>query len=495
MNRVSDFSPLDRRRGGVLLHPTSLPGPGDTGILGPEAYRFVDFLGSCGVSVWQTLPLGPTHRDGSPYRCRSAHAGNERLISLELLTESGWLAPDAGPGADESFGEYRKRRLQEARAGFQRDSDTEARADFERFLIGHAHWLDDYALYQTLRHVYRGVPWWRWPAELRDRRQETLEHLRALHQEEFEQSRFEQFLFFRQWCALKRYANEHGIRMFGDLPLFVAEDSADVWAHRDYFRLRPDGKPDVVAGVPPDYFSETGQRWGNPHYDWEAMRRDGFRWWLDRIGTQLEQFDLLRIDHFRGLEAAWEIASQAKDAIEGHWVKTPGAELLQALRDTYERLPLVAEDLGIITPEVEALRDRFGLPGMKILQFAFGGGSDNPYLPHNHSQNSVVYTGTHDNNTSLGWFMGLEPKVRQHVLDYFGCSADAMPLTLCRAAFSSVSRLAIVPMQDLLRLGSDQRMNTPGTRKGNWAWRFSWKQVPDGLSEQYRSMLALYGRA
>ncbi len=488
-------SPLDRRRAGLLLHPTSLPGGPGNGDLGPDAYRFVDFLAACGFTVWQTLPLTPTHADLSPYGSQSVHAGNEYLISLDALVTAGWLEPDTGMAAAEDPWVYRRRRLAQAHEGFTRSAAPEERTAYSDFVNRHGYWLDDYAVFQALREAQRGLPWWRWPAKLRDRQPAAMEQVWESYGERINQCRFEQFAFFHQWCALRQYSNKKGVLVFGDLPLFVAEDSAEVWAQRQYFRLDAEGRPEVVAGVPPDYFSETGQRWGNPQYDWERMGVDGFRWWVERLRTQLEQFDLLRVDHFRGLESFWEIPASEKTAIHGHWVKAPGSELLQTLRDTYDRLPLVAEDLGIITPEVEALRDDFGLPGMKILQFAFGGGADNPYLPHNHTQNSVVYTGTHDNNTSLGWFHELDGRVRQHVLDYLGCPLDAMPVALCRAALASVALLAVLPMQDLLRLGAEQRMNMPGTSgRANWRWRFSWDQVSPEIEEHYRHLIGTYGR-
>jgi len=304
--------------------------------------------------------------------------------------------------------------------------------------------------------------WADWPPELRDRHPEALAATRQQLGKSIAQSRFEQFLFYRQWAALKRYANERGVLIFGDIPLFVGYDSADVWARRDCFLLDDEGRPEVVAGVPPDYFSATGQLWGNPHYAWERMRADGFRWWKERIHTQLTQFDLLRIDHFRGLEAYWEIPAGAETAASGRWQLAPGDELFRALRAEFGRLPLVAEDLGIITPEVEALRDNHGLPGMKVLHFAFGGAADNPYLPHNHVLNSVVYTGTHDNNTTLGWFEELDERTRAHLFDYLGGDPKSMPELLVRCAFASVARLAVVPMQDILELGGEDRMNRPG---------------------------------
>lgn len=489
---MSQGSPFDRRRAGLLLHPTSLPGGFDNGDLGPEAYRFVDFMAACGFTVWQTLPLGPPHDDLSPYSAQSAHAGNPRLIALEPLIEAGWLKPDGGPRTDEDGWTYRQRRLVEARQGFEKAGQE--RGEHAAFLDRHRIWLDDFALYQAIRAGRERSAWFDWPRELRDRHPETLADIRRQYGENIAQCRFEQFLFYRQWAALKQYANERGILVFGDIPLFVGYDSADVWARRDCFLLDDEGRPQVVAGVPPDYFSATGQLWGNPHYAWEKMRADGFQWWKERIRTQLTQFDLLRIDHFRGLEAYWEIPASAETAVAGRWRLAPGDELFRALRAEFGRLPLVAEDLGIITPEVEALRDTHGLPGMKVLHFAFGGGADNPYLPHNHVLNSVVYTGTHDNNTTLGWFEELDEQTRAHLFDYLGGDPKLMPALLARCAFASVARLAVVPMQDVLALGGEHRMNRPGVADGCWRWRFRWDQVGSGVAAHYRHLLELYGR-
>lgn len=489
---MSQGSPFDRRRAGLLLHPTSLPGGFDNGDLGPEAYRFVDFMAACGFTVWQTLPLGPPHDDLSPYSAQSAHAGNPRLIALEPLIEAGWLKPDGGPRTDEDGWTYRQRRLVEARQGFEKAGQE--RGEHAAFLDRHRIWLDDFALYQAIRAGRERSAWFDWPRELRDRHPETLADIRRQYGENIAQCRFEQFLFYRQWAALKQYANERGILVFGDIPLFVGYDSADVWARRDCFLLDDEGRPEVVAGVPPDYFSATGQLWGNPHYAWEKMRADGFQWWKERIRTQLTQFDLLRIDHFRGLEAYWEIPASAETAVAGRWRLAPGDELFRALRAEFGRLPLVAEDLGIITPEVEALRDTHGLPGMKVLHFAFGGGADNPYLPHNHVLNSVVYTGTHDNNTTLGWFEELDERTRAHLFDYLGGDPKLMPALLARCAFASVARLAVVPMQDVLALGGEHRMNRPGVADGCWRWRFRWDQVGSGVAAHYRHLLELYGR-
>ncbi|MDX1253254.1 MAG: 4-alpha-glucanotransferase [Gammaproteobacteria bacterium] len=481
---------LDRRRAGILLHPTSLP----SGVLGPDAFRFVDFMLASGLSVWQTLPLGPTHDDGSPYQCLSVHAGNTRLISLELLAEQGWLSPEAALADNADMAIYRRAQLEEARRGFAQYASAEEHAEFAAFALSQAHWLDDFALYQALRHEQGGYSWVDWPVPLRDRAAHALRDARKRLADAIEQACFEQFLFFRQWQSLKRHANARGILLFGDMPIFVAHDSADVWAHRDHFLLDEQGRAQVVAGVPPDYFSATGQRWGNPHYQWQRMQDDGFRWWTERMVTQLALFDMVRVDHFRGFEAYWEIPAQSHTAVDGRWIKAPGDELFSTLRKTFDPLPLVAEDLGIITPEVEALRKKYRLPGMKILQFAFEGGPGNPYLSHNHMPNGVVYTGTHDNNTTAGWFEDLPHAAQEHVLEYLGHPQEPMPWPLMRCAFASVARLAVIPMQDALALDGEHRMNLPGTTEGNWRWRFSWEQIPDDLSSCLRRMVEMYGR-
>ena len=495
---MSLCAPLDRRRAGLLLHPTSFPGGYGNGDFGPEAYHSVEFMAACGFSVWQTLPLTPPHADLSPYAAQSVHAGNPRLIALEPLIEAGWLDAEGGPGPDEDSWAYRQRRLVEARQGFERADDPDLKNRYAEFLQQQQSWLADYALYQAIRAEQQHAGWSDWPQQLRDRDPAALESVRQQCGTAIAQCQFEQFLFYRQWLALKQYANQRGILIFGDIPLFVGYDSAEVWARRDCFLLDATGRPEVVAGVPPDYFSATGQLWGNPHYAWEGMRANGFQWWKERIRTQLTLFDLLRIDHFRGLESYWEIPATATSAAEGRWVVAPGDDLFHALTAEFGPLPLVAEDLGIITPEVEVLRDRHGLPGMKVLHFAFGGhGKDyaaNSYLPHNHVPNAVVYTGTHDNNTTLGWLDELDEHTRNHVFDYIGGGPDQMPERLVRTALASVAQLAVVPMQDVLALGVADRMNQPGVAEGNWRWRFRWEQVPSHLADHYRHLLTLYGR-
>ncbi len=484
---------FSKRRAGILLHPTSLPGAQGNGDLGPDAYRFVDFITGCGLTLWQTLPLGPPHEDLSPYQCLSVHAGNFRLISLQLLVDQGWL-DDAALDASGDLDAQRKVRLTAAYNGFQRKGSEEEREAFTAFKKEHARWLDDFALYQSIRTAQGERAWYDWPKVLRDRDADALEKERRRLAAQVEQVRFEQFLFYRQWKQLRCYANDRGVLLFGDIPIFVAHDSADVWAHREWFTVGDQGQLEVVAGVPPDYFSATGQRWGNPHYRWDALKKDGYGWWLERIRSQMEMFDLVRIDHFRGFEAYWEIDAQAETAIDGHWVKGPGESFFQVLKQVFDDLPLVAEDLGVITPEVTALRRQFELPGMKILQFAFDGSADNPYLPHNHEELSVVYTGTHDNNTTLGWYQELTDEQRRAVYHYLGDSSEPMPGLLVRTALASVARLAVIPLQDILGLDAAHRMNIPGVTEGNWRWRFDWSHVQDECRQRLRDWVHLYGR-
>jgi 4-alpha-glucanotransferase len=481
------------RHAGVLLHPTSLPGnqlPGceRNGDIGPQAYHFLDFLQSCGISIWQMLPLGPTHDGGSPYMSLSVLAGNSDLISLQLLLDWGWLQKkDLNP----------KDKLTSLRTAgklfAQRDNAPEQR-EYSEFLTRHENWLPDFALFQAIHDHQQGRSWLDWPAALRDKEPQAVAEAKTQLQSDIDQIYFEQFVFFKQWAALKSYANQRGILIFGDMPIFVATDSAEVWAHREYFDLGPDGKPKTVAGVPPDYFSATGQLWGNPHYNWQRMRKDDFLWWRNRISGTLELFDLIRIDHFRGFEAYWQIDADAKTAIHGKWVKAPGEALFKTLSKTFGELPFVAEDLGTITPEVNALREKFGWPGMKILQFAFDGDVSNPYLPHNHVPNSVVYTGTHDNDTTLGWFESLSNHDRDGIYEYLGRVQEPMPWALIRCALASTANLAVIPMQDILSLGEGQRMNTPGQRDGNWSWRFEWSDVHSEVAGRLRHLVSMYGR-
>lgn len=488
---------LDRRRAGVLLHITSLPGGVGNGDLGQEAYHFVDFLSQAGITVWQTLPTGPTHEDGSPYQCMSAHAGNPLLANLQWLVDKGWLASLPRRQQIDTPQAYRRNCLHLAFTAFKSEAG-DLQSAFLEFTQSHASWLDDFALYMAIREDLEGECWNKWPIPLRDRHPESLEATRLKLQKTINFIKFEQFVFFEQWRELRAYAKSKDVMMFGDMPIFVAYDSADVWACRGFFDLTDDGLPRVVAGVPPDYFSAVGQRWGNPHYDWVKMENDGFSWWSSRLRSQMELYDWVRIDHFRGFEAYWEIPADQDTAVHGRWVEAPGEVLLDKLFESFPGigLPLVAENLGVITPEVEALRNRYSIPGMLILQFAFDGGPDNPYLPHNHDENNVVYTGTHDNDTTLSWFQGLTKEQRRHVLDYLGCPSISMPMALMQCALASVAKLAILPMQDILELNGDHRMNTPGTvGPRNWRWRFGWHQVNKEKVARLANLVRLYGRA
>lgn len=489
---MSDNQPQGLRRAGILLHPTSLPGANDHGDLGHQAYRFIEFLKASGIKVWQTLPLGPTHEDLSPYQCLSVHAGNPLLISMDWLIDRQWLQQvtlDEAPLNDN----HRKKCLIEAFSKFRQNKDQYFQLYLD-FIEKESYWLNDYALFIAIRMHQRNQAWMAWPEPLRNREPEALQTIQSILVKDIERIKFEQFVFFQQWLELKQYAHQHQIQMFGDMPIFVAHDSAEVWAHPEYFTIDQQGHATRVAGVPPDYFSATGQRWGNPLYDWQRMEADNFTWWVNRMHTQLELFDIVRIDHFRGFEAYWEIPATEETAMNGHWVKAPGHQLLSVLHDHFDPLPIIAEDLGIITAEVDALREEFNIPGMKVLQFAFSGEPDNPYLPHQHVRNGVVYTGTHDNDTSLAWFESLDNNTRQLVTEYLGNSSDPMPWPLIRAAVSSVADLCVLPMQDILALGAGHRMNTPGTQENNWQWRFDWKQVPDGLTRKLKSMLTRYQR-
>ncbi len=446
------MSVFDQRRAGVLLHLGSIDAP-----LGRGGRACIDWLSDAGFTVWQILPVGPTGPDGSPYWVRSDFAGNPTLLDpLELPECSG--------------------------------------SEFESFLHFSQHWLSDYALYQALSVRHGGAPWWTWPQDLRDRDSRAISHAVQALQEDLWRVKREQFAFAVQWRRLRDHAHYRGVRLFGDLPFYVAPDSVETWAHRGQFQLETDGKPRAVAGVPPDYFSETGQLWGNPLYDWEAMRHDGFHLWRARVRHQLERFDLLRLDHFRALAAHWAVPGWAPDARSGEWRHTPGNDLLRMLQDEFGELPLVAEDLGVITEDVEALRRHFHLPGMRVLQFAFSGEGDNPHLPHMHERDSVVYTGTHDNDTSLGWFLSLERVPRRWVELFLRFTPGSMPDALIRQAMGSVARLAILPVQDLLGLGSEARLNTPGTSAGNWSWRMPPGALTPELGRRHALLSRLYGR-
>jgi 4-alpha-glucanotransferase len=476
--------PADYRASGVLMHVTSLPSRYGIGDTGPTAFAWIDCLVAAGQSWWQVLPLGPTGYGHSPYQALSSFAANPLVISPEQLIEDGLLTADevsndAFPSGYVDFERlipFKERVLDLAWKNFGRGKHPDLRSDFEEFCAEKGAIQDDTALFMAIRSRHRGAPFQEWPAELVRRERSSLERVRSELREQIEQFRFGQFLVLRQWKELKRYANDRGVWILGDLPIFVSPDSADVWAAPDMFLLDNHCKPRVVAGVPPDYFSAQGQLWGNPLYDWEALRRTGYRWWINRLAARLEYLDAIRIDHFRGFEAAWQIPAGAATAQGGHWAPGPGADFFENLRRALEGLPLLAEDLGVITREVEALRDRFQLPGMRVLQFAFGGDANNPHLPHHLVHNGVVYTGTHDNDTTRGWYETLPEHERRNLWNYLQRSPGEPQQAvwgLIELAASSVAALAMVPFQDILGLGSDARMNTPGQAAGQWRWRWA----------------------
>ena len=484
---------LKERCAGVLLHITSLPSATGLGDFG-TACPFIDFLAAAGMRIWQVLPLGPTHKDLSPYLCTSSFAGNPYLIDPGWLQDRGWLsnAPKIEDAA--SVSDYRDACLNKSFAAFQAKADARWREKYNTFVDDHNVWLDGFALFTALWRDAGGRSWDSWEATLKHCDPKTLVAVRDRLANQIAQVKFEQFIFYTRWHQIKQYANEKGIHIFGDMPLFVAHDSAEVWLNRQYFKVDNEGHAQVVAGVPPDYFSKDGQKWGNPVFDWEQLRSDGFQWWVNRLKAQLELCDLLRIDHFRGLEACWEIPAEAESAKEGSWRKTPGFELLQTLKGAVGELPVVAEDLGFITDEVNQLREQFNLPGMKVMQFAFDGSADNPYLVQNHVANCVAYTGTHDNNTTLGWYQSLGEDMQVKVDQIINRPQLAMPWSLIDYTLSSPAKLVVLPMQDILSLGGEHRLNVPGTAKGNWQWQFSWQQVDAELPARLHQLLLEHHR-
>jgi 4-alpha-glucanotransferase len=494
------------RSSGVLLHPTSLPGPYGLGDLGEWAFRFVDVLAANHQRAWQVLPLGPTSYGDSPYQCLSAFAGNPLLISFDRLVTEGWLTQadlaDLPPfPADRvDFGwviPYHFDKLDVAYAGFVQRADREARDAFGAWVAAEAGWLDDFALFMALKNEHGGRPWVEWPEGEALRHPEALEAARSRHAGAVERLKWIQWQFFRQWSAVKAYANSRDIRVIGDIPIFVAHDSADVWANTGLFYLDAKGFPTVIAGVPPDYFSETGQRWGNPLYRWDAMAADGYAWWVRRIRAALQLVDIVRVDHFRGFEAYWEVPASEPTAVKGQWVPGPGSAFFDVVEAALGKLPIIAEDLGVITPEVEALRDGHHLPGMKVLQFAWGDFTGRePFLPHNHVPNCVVYTGTHDNNTTLGWLAEeATDAMRDHLRQYLGHEPVELNWDLIRLAQASVAHTAVVPLQDLLGLGSSARMNLPGREGGNWSYRCSPHDLEHVAWPRLSHLTYIYGRA
>ena len=490
------------RHAGILLHPSSLPGQFGIGDLGPAAFAWVDTLVRAKQQWWQILPLGPTGYGDSPYQCFSAFAGNPYLVSPQVLVDEGLF--DARDIASVSFPQdrvdygpviqFKIALLRQAWDRFQKGRATPLREPFEEFARAEADWLDDYALFMALKDAHQGRSWQDWPAPARMRQPEFLKKAKAELTAAIGAHQFAQFLFYRQWQRVKDYANDKGLRIIGDIPIFVSPDSADVWANPQLFRLDKERRPLFIAGVPPDYFSATGQLWGNPHYDWDAMAKTGFSWWLARFRATFKLVDMVRLDHFRGFEAYWEVPAGSPNAIQGRWVKAPGLEMLDTLRNTVGHLPIIAEDLGVITPEVDALRRRFDLPGMRILQFAFDGGSDNRFLPHNYDANTVVYTGTHDNDTTWGWYRTAPEHERDNVRRYLARDGSDAAWDLIRLAWGSVASHAIAPLQDVLNLGTEGRMNFPGKPQGNWAWRFRADHLNPWILDRLAEMTELYRR-
>lgn len=503
------------RHSGILLHPTSLPGPHGSGDLGPSSYHFVDWLVAGKQTLWQILPLGGIGPGNSPYMSPSAFAGNELLIDLAQLRDAGWLT-DSDIDPDPMFEEarinfpvvhsFRMSRLRLAAERFFADARRDAREAFHSFCSDAGNWLNDYALFMALDKRYGGDGrvWQDWPASLAQRKPMALREAMDAFSDECGFWKFCQWRFYSQWSALKHYANSQGVEIVGDMPIFVSPHSADVWANQQLFDLDAKGHLRVVAGVPPDYFSATGQHWGNPLYNWPAHAKDDYHWWVERMRGILQLCDIVRIDHFRGFESYWEIPANAETAIHGKWKKGPGKALFEAFDKALNtgseggklegKARIIAEDLGIITAAVTALRQSIGLPGMRILQFAFDGHSDNLYLPHNFEANTVVYTGTHDNDTTCGWWSTLAPHDKDYVRRYLSISGETIAWDLIHSASASVAALSIIPMQDILELDSMHRMNRPSVPEGSWEWRFNWKQVKPWHAERLADLTRLHGR-
>jgi len=498
---------MNKRGSGILQHISCLPSAFGIGDLGPEAYEFVDFLTECRQQYWQILPLNPTDpvHSNSPYHSCSAFAGNPLLISPELIVEKGFLdqeslnqTPDF-PMNRVDFASVIPFKEDLIEKAFIHFSDHPRPQDFQLFYDQNAYWLEDYALFKVLKALFKGRTWSDWVVELRDRQPEALDQAKEEHARALERIYFEQYLFFTQWQALKRYSNEKGIRIFGDMPIYVVYDSVDVWTHSELFNLDKDKKPITVAGVPPDYFSETGQLWGNPVYRWDTLKELGYDWWIMRMEHNLRLFDLVRIDHFRGFVAYWEVPASEKNAIKGQWVQASADDFFQKVLEKIPRDSIIAEDLGLITPDVEEVMKRFNLPGMKVLLFAFNDNpATNPYAPHNHVEHCVVYTGTHDNNTARGWFENeLSPEMKRMFFSYLGreVTVENVHIELIRLAMMSVAEMIIIPLQDLLGLDQRARMNLPASKTGNWQWRLLPNQINEILSRTLKEMTEIYGRA
>lgn len=492
-----------KRSSGIILHPTSLPGPDGIGDLGPEAYRWVDFLAGAQCGLWQVLPLGPTGYGDSPYQCFSAFAGNPYLVSPALLMQDGLLKredfadrPVFSP-EEVDYGRvipWKLTLLDRASDRFQKTADPELKREFAAFQEEQADWLPDFALFMAIKESQGGIGWNQWPKPLRSRDPKALEQFAAKNAGSIQRQILRQFFFFRQWRSLREYAHQQGIQIIGDIPIFVAYDSADAWGNKELFYLDENGQPTVVAGVPPDYFSPTGQLWGNPLYRWDVHRETGYAWWIRRIKSTLKLFDIIRLDHFRGFAGYYEIPYGMPTAEIGTWVKGPGKDIFEKIQEALGELPIIAEDLGEITTDVIELRERFGLPGMKILQFAFGGDPTEPFLPHNYPVNCVAYTGTHDNDTSRGWYDSAPDVERDFCRRYLARSGEDIAWDMIRAVWSSVAIFALAPMQDCLDLPSAARMNMPGRLGGNWGWRMKAEDLSAALQARLKEQNTLYRR-
>lgn len=491
-----------KRKSGVLLPISSLPGNGGIGDLGEEAYRFVDQLNKAGFTTWQLLPLNPVGPGNSPYQAYSAYAGEPMYVSVEMLNKWNLLQENdlkEIPRFSDTNVDYPKVKaykyglLSKAWNHFKQRADEAFQNEFNHFKEEHDWWLTDYALYAVCKEKFQGKAWNEWPDELKTRNKKALDDLIVENFDEVEQQKFIQFMFFRQWFQLKQYSNQNNVELFGDLPLYVSLDSSDVWGNQHLFLLDEDGFPELIGGVPPDYFSEDGQLWGNPVFDWEALKATEYQWWISRLYFNFHLYNLVRIDHFRGLESFWAVPSESETAKNGYWMPAYGFDLLEKLRNQLGELPVVAEDLGIITPEVEKLRDAFHLPGMKVLQFAFSTDCTNVHLPHNYTGRTIAYTGTHDNNTLIGWLDEADKNERELVNSYL-IDADNPTNEIIRMAWSSSAEMAIVPMQDVLHLGGKFRMNTPGVATGNWQWRYNSRQMDENTWETYKTLNKLYNR-
>ena len=505
------------RSAGILLHPSSLPGPFGIGTLGQEARNFIDFLAGAGVGLWQILPLGPTGYGDSPYQCLSAFAGNLYIIDPDELAAMGLLSAEEVEACrmrntgrvdfgrlfleknlliDRAWENFKAGRWAEgeARAGTGAGGGLDLAAEFATFSLQKAYWLDDFALFSAIKESRNFSSWDRWPASLRTRDDNTLADFRRANADRIQRHKFAQFLFYGQWSALRAYANERSVRIIGDIPIFAAYDSADTWAHPELFLLDESGKPEKVAGVPPDYFTDTGQLWGNPLYDWKANKKEGYAWWISRIRASLELVDILRIDHFRGFVDYWAVPAGDETAATGRWEKGPGLALFEAIEAELGDLPIIAEDLGFMTSEVQELRARLGFPGMKILQFAFEPEGDNADYPYNYERNAVVYTGTHDNNTCMGWIGEAAPAAARRGLGFVGGRRAAFAWNMIKAAWASPACIAIAPVQDLLGLGSEARMNYPGRQDGYWTWRMK-EALPPSIARRLKSLTQAYFRS